>query len=373
MSDHTTATDGMENPAEEQEAENNNPRVINRQAPPPLWKQVEDQENAQVEEREEGAEKDSPSRDDKGRFAADDSAENPEEKPADEDAEDEESKSDPVKERLGKQRDKARKDAKIAEQRAAYWEKRSTGMQFTAEEAAAAGQAFEVWPTVSESKPAAGDGKPREQAQASQETDPAPSRDEFDDYDAYVDARGAWSARKEFQRLQQEQQERAKKLEREEKNRTAAAAWMKKVEDAKARHPDLEDVLRAADARPLEAAPGMAQAVAESDVAADILYHLATNTEELHRIVSLPFKSQIVEVDRLEQQVLAEIGGGEGEPPPQPAQKAPKPTVPVSKAPPPPPSPGATSRAGGSSKLDDHELRRRLAAKGIDRPRTPLP
>lgn len=378
MSEENTSDAGEQDPSKE--VEQVNPRIINRTAPPPLWKQVEDQEaEAAAKQKADAESGDDPEGGEEGgskqdAVAESEGVEGDDTNDAEKDAEgadkgDEDTQSDSVKRRLGQQRDKARKDGKNSEMRASYWEKRAKGGQFTSEEAAAAGQAFEVWPPPTEHPPKYEEVVTQKPAETSEDTDPAPNREDFDDHDEYVDTRGAWAARQEFQRLQKAQGEQEKQRDTDTRNREAATIYSKKLDDARERHSDLDEVFNAVDAGPLMKSPGMSQAIAESEVSADLIYVLAKDPEELHRIASLPFKSQVIAIDSLEKKVLAEIASGEVKPPAVTKEEQ-KASSSISGAPRPPPKPGSTSSAGGPTKTNDDMLRKKLFDAGIDRPRT---
>lgn len=380
MIEDNTDTDTEVQEQEAKEDDGLTPGAITRQAPPSLMDQIAAQEVAQKEasKKEEGAESDegaegSQEQDDSEQTDNDEgTGTHDKEKDAEgTDKDDEGAQSESMKRRLGQQRDKARKDSKNSAQRASYWEQRALGKQFTPEEAAAAGQSFEVWPppTVETQKIEPTTAAKTDDTKED-DTDKEPNQEEYDDHDAYIDARGAWSARREFRRMQKEQGERAKKQEQDTKNREAAGVWSDRLDAARRRHPDMDEILHTADPGPMERSPVIMQVMAESEVGADLLYMLAKDADEMRRIASLSVKDQVIAVDALEKKVLAEIQGGEGTTQ-EIKKKEGKPPGPVSGAPKPPLKTGSTSGAGGPAKLSDAAIRERLAKGNIDYPRTP--
>ena len=371
MSEENTDTEAKDQ--ESKQDDGLTPGAITRQGAPSIMDQVAAQEAAQKEgkakkgdgaddSREEGSKQDDSGQTDGDEGTGTDSKEKDTEGT---DKDDEGAQSQSVQRRLGEQRDKARKDGKNSDQRASYWEKRAKGEQFTPAESAAAGQAFETWPPLVEATQKAEGNAASKMDDSEEDPDPVPNQDDFKDHDAYIDQRSAWSARKEFQRLEKEQGEKAEKQKRDASNREAAVVWSDRLDAARGRHPDLDEVLLTADPGPMERSPVMMQVMAESEVGADLLYILANDADELRRIASLPVKDQVIEIASLEKKVLAEIKGGES----KAKEGEKKPSRPVSSAPKIPPKIGSTSSAGGSTRMSDEEIRERLI--GIDHPRTP--
>ena len=147
----------------------------------------------------------------------------------------------------------------------------------------------------------------REDQPAKQDAQPAdngePKREQFETYEAYIEARADWRAdRKVEERLNKQRDDDARdrtaaeqqKLEKQFRERAQVAA--KGIED-------FEDVMEASEA-PMTRA--MAEAILTSDVGPNLAYHLAKNPEEAERIAALPAARQAAEIGKLEAKLAAE-------------------------------------------------------------------
>ncbi len=170
---------------------------------------------------------------------------------------------------------------------------------------------------VTRSKPQT-DPQPRGNGEAKE-----PKRDDFESYEAYVEARAEWRADRKVD-------ERLKKRDEEQQHRTAAekqqeraAAFRKRTEELAKEMPDFRDVLAEATADPESAVSRLhAEPVDECENPAAVLYHLAKNPDEAERIASLPAAKQAREIWALDARLKS------GAPAKQPS-KAPAPINPV--------------------------------------------
>lgn len=128
---------------------------------------------------------------------------------------------------------------------------------------------------------------------------------------------------------------------------------------AKARYPDWDEVMETAKALTVADKPMLQHAIAESDIAGDLLYHFGKHPEVFDEIVALGPSKGLMKLGQIEDKIRARVGGltvaGPGSDPvvvapaPAPAAaaapavpiKPATPPVPVSRAPEPMPAVGA--------------------------------
>ena len=141
-----------------------------------------------------------------------------------------------------------------------------------------------------------GFGKPAEQPQSAAEPK-EPQRDQFDSYEAYLEARADYRAERKVEEAM------ARRREADAKSGAAAAQteaqrrFMQEVEALAKEIPDIRDVLEASDS-PLT--DPMRDAIQASDAPARIAHFLATNPEEAERIAALPNAKQSLEIGKLD-------------------------------------------------------------------------
>lgn len=143
-----------------------------------------------------------------------------------------------------------------------------------------------------------------------------PTREQFESYEEYLEARAAYRAEKTLDaRLKALEQSRTEEAMRARQYETQRA-WESKVAEAAQKMSDFADVVRSSDA---PTTPAMTQAIIESEAGPQILYHLAKNPAEAVRIASLSPASQAREIGKLEDRVTR----------PAKASSAPEPIKPV--------------------------------------------
>lgn len=143
-----------------------------------------------------------------------------------------------------------------------------------------------------------------------------PTREQFESYEDYLEARAAYRAEKTLDaRLKALEQSRTEEAMRARQYETQRA-WDSKVSEAAQKMPDFVDVVAGSTA---PTTPAMTQAIIESEAGPQILYHLAQNPAEAARIASLSPASQAREIGKLEDRVTR----------PAKASSAPEPIKPV--------------------------------------------
>lgn len=249
-----------ETPEQEQDFATFERELTEQKAPPKGEK--EEREPESVEEAEEPSGEDGESPADEAEEGASDAEDDADEKPR---------RKKSAKERIDEVTKARREEERrriAAEERAADLERRLSALENPKEEGA-------------KEKP---------------ETDgPNPEDFEYGEADArYIKELARHEARMEF--LAQHQREEAARLERER-----LAQWNRKTTEAEKKYPDFrETVLETANRGEWKCTQAMAEAIRESESAADIAYHLATNPDEAERISQLAPLAQARAIGRLE-------------------------------------------------------------------------
>jgi hypothetical protein len=158
----------------------------------------------------------------------------------------------------------------------------------------------------------------QEQQVAVPEDIPKPKESDFEVYSDYLEALSDW---KVDVKLRQRDIEQATKAQRESQKSTQereAARQQELIEKGEEKYDDFEEVIKA-DRNEYSRAAYLA--MLESDISAELLYHLASNPEEGKRIAALPAFAQAKEIGKLEDKLLAK--------PKKQISKAPEPINPV--------------------------------------------
>lgn len=163
-----------------------------------------------------------------------------------------------------------------------------------------------------------------EQAREAAKKLPKPKQSDFADYDEYQAALSAHHAvtmmdSREAQRIEAEAKAHFAQIEEIRRAEAAEDArnWAAQTEEARTRYPDFDRVA-------LQEAPineRMAKLIVQSDVAADIAYHLGKNPQLGHQMAGMSEVEMARAVGRLEAQLSA--------PKPKTASTAPEPISPV--------------------------------------------
>lgn len=156
--------------------------------------------------------------------------------------------------------------------------------------------------------------------------DKPPSREQFDSYEAFIEAKASFEGRKAAakERERFESESRAKREQEEEGK--LFQGFNAKVRE---KFPDLEE--RAAEVAHIQMPPGMGRAIAESDIGPEILNHLIENSKELERIAALSPSAAIREIGKLEARLEVKKDAPAPTGTIAPAPKAPAPIAPGGK------------------------------------------
>lgn len=179
--------------------------------------------------------------------------------------------------------------------RASRSQRQSRKIQLLASENAELRRVLESGPRTSEDRP--------QQTEAKEQP---PKEAEFNgDYLAYERALNAWNTKQAVQDAVRREVETARARERHERQAEArnetVAAHMDRVDEARERITDFDQVLKAGGQA--QVAPQVAAEILESDKSALIQYYLAKNPDKLNELNSMSGRELAKEVGRLEGRV----------------------------------------------------------------------
>ena len=122
------------------------------------------------------------------------------------------------------------------------------------------------------------------QAPAPKQADPVsekPQASQFNDAFEYAEALAEWSAEKALE--QRDIQEQQRKLD--EQRNEVIKSWSAKLEAAKADIPDFDDMVASSN---VQVRDEVRDAILESDVGPQILYHLASDDDYANKLAAMP-------------------------------------------------------------------------------------
>jgi hypothetical protein len=149
-----------------------------------------------------------------------------------------------------------------------------------------------------------------------------PQASQFQDAFEYAEALAEWSAEKAIIERDKQEAERRQQEERARINQ----AWTQRVEKAKADLPDFEEMVASSTVVVNDA---VRDAILESDVGPQILYHLASEDEFAQKIAQMPPIKALREIGKLEARFEAKDAPVESKPEVVAKSKAPAPIKPI--------------------------------------------
>ena len=136
------------------------------------------------------------------------------------------------------------------------------------------------------------------QTPAPQQVDPViekPQASQFNDAFEYAEALAEWSAEKALE--QRDIQEQQRKVD--EQRNEVIKSWSAKLEAAKADIPDFDDMVASSN---VQVRDEVRDAILESDVGPQILYHLASDDDYANKLAAMPTNKALKELGKLEVQ-----------------------------------------------------------------------
>lgn len=156
------------------------------------------------------------------------------------------------------------------------------------------------------------------QTQPQTEAKGEPKRDQYESYEAFLEAKAEFAADKAADTRMRKFQEQQQRTAAEHRARELSDSWASKLDKARDTHDDYDDVVQGSAA---QITREMTQAIMESDIGPQLVYHLAQHPEDAERISKLSATSAAREIGRIEAALLA--------PKPKPKASEHKPILPV--------------------------------------------
>ena len=122
-----------------------------------------------------------------------------------------------------------------------------------------------------------------------------PQASQFQDAFEYAEALAEWSAEKALVERDKQEQQRQIEAQRNE----VIKSWSQKLEKAKVELPDFDDMVASSQ---VQVRDEVRDAILESDVGPQILYHLASDDDLAQRISTMPVNKALKELGKLEVQ-----------------------------------------------------------------------
>lgn len=150
-----------------------------------------------------------------------------------------------------------------------------------------------------------------------------PKREDFDSYEAYLEAKAEWRADQAVDKKLAKQKEDADRTRTTEEQQKKATDFRKRTQESAKGLEDFEEVMREATSSPDSPVSRLfAEPINECENPAKVLFHLAKNPDEAERIAALGQVGQAREILKLEQKLASA-------PPPKKPSNAPEPIIPV--------------------------------------------
>ena len=140
-----------------------------------------------------------------------------------------------------------------------------------------------------------------------QKVDEEPQPSQFNDAFEYAKALAEYTADKRIEEMKRQEAEAKEAQERQK----VIDQWASKVQQAKASLPDFDDIVASSD---VVVNDDIRDAILESDVGPQILYHLAENDDVAKKIAGLSAKQALREIGKLEARFEAKETAPEAKP-----------------------------------------------------------
>ena len=155
-----------------------------------------------------------------------------------------------------------------------------------------------------------------------------PNRDDYSDYEQFLEARSEYVAEKRFSDLSAKADAKQAERDRTNEQRTIETRWEDSTDTAREKYDDFDEVAFGE----VNVTETMGLAIKDSDDGGEIAYYLGKNPEESDKIAKLSPLAQIKAIGRIEERLIER---------------------PTRKPPPTPVNRGRTSQSTASSKLND--------------------
>lgn len=137
-----------------------------------------------------------------------------------------------------------------------------------------------------------------------------PKREQFEDYETYLEARADWRAERKVQEALKAEREQAKGKEQQTKQaegyQATEKAWVEREKAFQGTTKDYEEVVTPFVEEDMGSlSDGARRLIVDSEVGPNLLYHLASHPDVMERIADLSPVRQIAELGKLEDKFAA--------------------------------------------------------------------
>ena len=139
-----------------------------------------------------------------------------------------------------------------------------------------------------------------EALQSRAEPEAEPKQDDFQSFDEFVLARAEFRARETVRKELETAGQNIQQTQNQAVQAAREADWSLKVEDARDKYDDFDDVAQNPD---LPVTPSMAMAIQDSDNGADVAYHLGNNPRLAQEIAALSDVQAVLRIGQLSQKL----------------------------------------------------------------------
>lgn len=154
-----------------------------------------------------------------------------------------------------------------------------------------------------------------------------PKVDDFNTYEEYVESLADWKAEQKYRDLSAKENETAEQEVQQAQLQERFDAHVKRVEAAREKYTDYDQVVESIEAENDELPEGVALTIVELENGPDVAYHLAKNPEILSKLREMSSYRAIAEIGKIADKLA---GTAEPKEPPKPKSAAPAPIKPVS-------------------------------------------
>lgn len=130
-----------------------------------------------------------------------------------------------------------------------------------------------------------------------------PRLENFDNLEDYVAAKAEWVADQKLTKAFTEREQKQARQSEEQRQRSLAEGWQKRLDAARSTLEDLDDVIESADV-PLT--PAMAETIMESDLGPQVAYYLARNPAEAEKLAGMTPSAVARAIGRIEAKLESE-------------------------------------------------------------------
>jgi hypothetical protein len=163
-------------------------------------------------------------------------------------------------------------------------------------------------------------------------SDPKPKIEDYDTYEAGIEALSRWNARQEYAQLRAQEAQASAQAAAKQEHQKRLETYFARLDEFKQSAPDFDQMVNRSDVN-LPVSPAVSSLIVESPVGPAISYYLAQHPDECQALYALDERSAAKALGRIEAKLDAPATPAPVVPakaaPPQPVSHAPAPITPV--------------------------------------------